>query len=224
MTIFGSTCDADLYFAQYIANRISGKSENVTVEFESMLEIDYISRILKLRQSHGGNFYSHKLNHIILINGEYFGDLMKLMKMAVEQYDIDDAEIANTVTFQRAAEQNTVLAVKGTTHPAAYINLALENVTKQAPKLGRIVIELFSDLCPKACENFLLLCTGKNGRDPSTNVSLTYEGCPIHRIVKGGWIQSGDILDGSGSNSISAFGSVFEDECFSVDFGCQLEE
>ncbi len=27
--------------------------------------------------------------------------------------------------------------------------------------IGRVVIELFNDLCPKTCENFRSLCTGK---------------------------------------------------------------
>ena len=28
--------------------------------------------------------------------------------------------------------------------------------------LGRIIFELFNDACPKTCENFRALCTGKN--------------------------------------------------------------
>lgn len=29
-------------------------------------------------------------------------------------------------------------------------------------KVGRVVVELFSDVCPKTCENFRCLCTGNN--------------------------------------------------------------
>ena len=28
--------------------------------------------------------------------------------------------------------------------------------------VGRIIFELFNDLCPKTCENFRALCTGKS--------------------------------------------------------------
>ncbi|KAF4642754.1 hypothetical protein TGRH88_034800 [Toxoplasma gondii] len=28
-----------------------------------------------------------------------------------------------------------------------------------------------------------------------------YDGCPVHRFVPGGWIQAGDVVDGSGGHS-----------------------
>ena len=196
--------------------------KNVAVEFSAMLEIDYISRVNQLRVSHGGGFYSHKSNNCILKDGQYFGDLLKLIDMAMKDYGIEDAEIANTTMFDRAAIENTVIAVKAIGHPAVSLDIRREIPgKKETIALGRIIIELFSDLCPRASENFILLCTGENGRDSKTDVTLSYEGCPIHRVVPGGWLQSGDILDGSGNHSISAFGGTFEDECFSVDFGCQ---
>ena len=54
---------------------------------------------------------------------------------------------------------------------------------------------------------------------PGGGPKLHYLGCPVHRIVPGGWIQCGDIFDGSGGHSIAANeeGKV-QDECFSVDF------
>jgi cyclophilin family peptidyl-prolyl cis-trans isomerase len=58
---------------------------------------------------------------------------------------------------------------------------------------------------------------------------LSYERCPIHRIVKDSWLQSGDVVDGSGSNSIVApspknsdNNNVIPDECFSADFGFEF--
>ena len=56
-----------------------------------------------------------------------------------------------------------------------------------AAPLGRVIVELFDDMCPKTCENFRGIC---NGTD-SEGQTLSYAGTPIHRIVKGGWIQSG---------------------------------
>lgn len=48
----------------------------------------------------------------------------------------------------------------------------------------------------------------------------SYLNCPVHRLVKDGWLQCGDVVDGSGANSKSALGvDRFEDECFSVDMG-----
>lgn len=43
--------------------------------------------------------------------------------------------------------------------------------------------------------------------------------CPIHRLVQDGWLQCGDIVDGSGANSVSAMGTKYiEDESYSVKF------
>ncbi|RHY29174.1 hypothetical protein DYB32_005372 [Aphanomyces invadans] len=76
----------------------------------------------------------------------------------------------------------------------------------------RVIVELFDDVCPKACENFAALCR------PETQHG--YAGLPIHRIVPGGWIQGGDVVtggrgDGVGGSALNEEG-VFEDEAFSV--------
>ena len=55
---------------------------------------------------------------------------------------------------------------------------------------GRLLFELLTDVCPKTCENFRLLCTGEKGTLPS-GLALHYLHSPIHRIVPNGWIQGG---------------------------------
>nr|XP_033813660.1 probable inactive peptidyl-prolyl cis-trans isomerase-like 6 [Geotrypetes seraphini] len=79
----------------------------------------------------------------------------------------------------------------------------------------KLLFELFSDLCPKTCENFRCLCTGEASRSES-GLELTYKGSIFHRIVKKGWIQGGDIKSGSGSNGESIYGNTFRDENFAV--------
>uniref|UniRef100_A0A8C6YNE5 Peptidylprolyl isomerase G n=1 Tax=Nothoprocta perdicaria TaxID=30464 RepID=A0A8C6YNE5_NOTPE len=39
--------------------------------------------------------------------------------------------------------------------PRCFFDIAINNVPA-----GRVVFELFSDVCPKTCENFRCLCTG----------------------------------------------------------------
>lgn len=80
-------------------------------------------------------------------------------------------------------------------------------------------IARYSDLCPLAAENFMKLCKGTKLTDDGP--AHHYLGCPIHRIVPGGWLQCGDFIDGSGANSKAAHeDGVIRDESFSVDFGC----
>uniref|UniRef100_A0A8C6UNR5 PPIase cyclophilin-type domain-containing protein n=1 Tax=Neogobius melanostomus TaxID=47308 RepID=A0A8C6UNR5_9GOBI len=54
--------------------------------------------------------------------------------------------------------------------PRCFMDVAIGNVL-----VGRIVVELFSDVCPKTCENFRCLCTG-NGRGGESIYGGFFEG------------------------------------------------
>lgn len=74
--------------------------------------------------------------------------------------------------------------------------------------IGRIIIELRTDVNPRTCENFRLLCKGER--------ELSYKGCKFHRIVPGFILQGGDVelkgqrKEGKGGRSI--YGRSFADE------------
>lgn len=52
--------------------------------------------------------------------------------------------------------------------------------------VGRIVVELFSDICPKTCENFRCLCTGKEYMDLPKLINNT---CFSWHTLKGNLYQ-----------------------------------
>lgn len=56
--------------------------------------------------------------------------------------------------------------------------------------IGRLVFELYKDLCPKTCANFVALCTGEQGKS-SDGTRLSYVNSVIHRVIPNGWIQGG---------------------------------
>lgn len=142
---------------------------------------------------------------------------MDLVEIAIKEYGIEDAEIANTMQFAKEAISKTSEAIKLNGRPAVFFELLEESTNGREDEVyGKIVIELFEDICPKACSNFIKLCTGEGG--VVDGVKLNYQNCPFHRLVQNGWIQSGDIVDGSGKNSKSVFGDCFEDESFSIEF------
>ncbi|XP_041922957.1 NK-tumor recognition protein isoform X2 [Alosa sapidissima] len=80
--------------------------------------------------------------------------------------------------------------------------------------VGRIVFQLFSDICPKTSKNFLCLCTGEKGTSKTTGKKLCYKGSTFHRIVKNFMIQGGDFTEGNGRGGESIYGGYFEDENF----------
>uniref|UniRef100_A0A6U2X9Z1 Peptidyl-prolyl cis-trans isomerase n=2 Tax=Lotharella globosa TaxID=91324 RepID=A0A6U2X9Z1_9EUKA len=70
--------------------------------------------------------------------------------------------------------------------------------------LGDLKLELFCDLCPVTCKNFLALCA-----------SGYYNGTIFHRNIAKFMIQGGD-PSGTGKGGKSIYGKYFEDEISSV--------
>ncbi|CUM54759.1 unnamed protein product [Debaryomyces tyrocola] len=100
--------------------------------------------------------------------------------------------------------------------PCSYIDISIGGC-----KTGRIVVELFEDLAPKASENFIKLCNGSQRTKEGS--PLTFKGNYFHRIIKNFVIQAGDIENGSsikdypnlnvGKGGISIYSNeAFEDE------------
>lgn len=97
-------------------------------------------------------------------------------------------------------------------NPVVFLDITIAGV-----KQGRIVIELFADICPKTCENFRQFCTGEYRKSKEQGaMPIGYKGTLFHRVIDGFMIQGGDFVSNDGKGSQSIHGTYFDDENFSV--------
>jgi cyclophilin family peptidyl-prolyl cis-trans isomerase/Ca2+-binding EF-hand superfamily protein len=101
--------------------------------------------------------------------------------------------------------------------PTCFLEFSIEGTTA-----GRVVVKLFHDKVPLACENFRALCSGEKGMGRAGK-ALCYKNSKVHRLVPNFCIQLGDFTkgDGTGGESIyppkSEYGDTwgkFKDEMF----------
>ena len=182
--------------------------ETVTGECLHFFETQWEEYIKRTANKLKGVFYQHSGSHLILINDcEYVGNAEQFATYILHKFAYMDNSMS--IVYERLAS-NSYKKMINTSKTRKYAKLQL---THQG-MVSTVYFELFNDIAPRTCANFLQLCEGFTRSDGER---LEYGGQNVHRIVKGMFIQMGKITPSKNPElGTSIYGQNFEDESFQM--------
>ncbi|KFW68754.1 Peptidyl-prolyl cis-trans isomerase-like 6, partial [Pygoscelis adeliae] len=154
-----------------------------------------------------GEVWAYASSVMCFVGGQLLGDEKELLKWSYHEWDYRDFK--PEALYQAIAEDFYTKYLKNSQASSTHVFVYLEIAIEEQP-IGRLLFELFSDACPRTCENFRALCAG-GVTSPRDGRELTYKNSLFHRLVKNGWIQGGDIITGKGDGGESIYGPTFEE-------------
>ncbi|XP_046771135.1 probable inactive peptidyl-prolyl cis-trans isomerase-like 6 isoform X12 [Gallus gallus] len=161
-----------------------------------------------------GEVWGYASHVMCFVNGWLLGDEKDLLEWAYCKWGYCDFK--PEALYQAITEDFYTKHLKSSQHMFVYLDIAIEE-----QPIGTLLFELFSDVCPKTCENFRALCEG-GVMSPSSGQELTYKNSCFHRLVKPVWIQGGGAfpnvlnITGKGDGGESIYGPTFEDENYAI--------
>nr|XP_046228174.1 probable inactive peptidyl-prolyl cis-trans isomerase-like 6 isoform X2 [Scatophagus argus] len=211
LEIVGLIKDHNFRVAKSIAEGLKQKFPEAFLDpkIQPLLEFDWHTYLRNKKSELRGEVWQYSSSLMCFLNGLLLGNEKDLASWAKKQWSF---------TFNRPqafymalTEDYYTKHLQNTGHQFVFMDIEIAGEAA-----GRLLFELFSDVCPKTSENFKALCTGERGLS-QRGLTLCYKGSLFHRVVPNGWVQGGDISPGSkGNGGESIYGSTFEDESFAV--------
>ena len=202
-TVAGRINSGAFQKSKAIATKCDAAASATIIE---LLPTDYAKLMTKLSEEFGGPAYLHESGVAVYSEqAGFIGDDAEFVKWLGKNNIGGVAAAANSdgtgTNWDAFAEAEFQALLCESERTFAFLELAIES----DGVIGRLVFELFPEIAPVTCENFLALCEKESGG---------YAGSPIHRISSGDWLQGGDVVSGNGDGGATASGSVLADESY----------
>lgn len=177
---------------------------HVQVTIEAEFETQYEEKLKYLIREYGGSF-SQSTVVFPLIFAEfddnkvlYFLNEQRFFDWASQRFKYTDS--TRRYLYKRIG--NVRLRTLKETSGCSYCMLCfvLEDDLRE-----KVELELFDEDCPVLSKNFFDLLSSPN-----------FDSHPVHRVKAGAFIQAGDLVDGSGLNSVAHSGVSLRHESFQV--------
>ncbi|XP_029966695.1 putative inactive peptidyl-prolyl cis-trans isomerase-like 6 [Salarias fasciatus] len=211
LEIVGLIKESCFHAAKCIAEGLKQKFPEAFLEprVQPLLELDWHTYLYSKKMELRGEVWQYSSSLMCFLNGQLLGNEKDLACWAKDKWSFT---FTRPQAFYRAlAEDGYKKHLQETGHRFVFMDIEIAGEAA-----GKLVFELFTDVCPKTSENFEALCTGERGLS-SSGLPLCYKGSLFHRIVPNGWVQGGDISpERRGDGGQSIYGPTFEDESFAI--------
>ncbi|XP_015186630.1 PREDICTED: peptidyl-prolyl cis-trans isomerase-like 6 [Polistes dominula] len=154
-------------------------------QIREMFQVDWYEYLQKMKVHIGGKMWILKRHVAVFINDSFIGSDIDFFDYLNELYVFHMPK--NIEYYETQAKEYHKKFIESTKRIYVYFTFTLDGLT-----MGSLLFMLYSDLLPKTCKHFLNFCTGKYKNIKGFKVSH-YVSTSVHRIVKNGWIQLGDI-------------------------------
>ncbi|XP_051792631.1 probable inactive peptidyl-prolyl cis-trans isomerase-like 6 [Acanthochromis polyacanthus] len=211
LEIVGLIKDSNFHVAKSIAKGLKQQFPEAFLEpkIQPLLEFDWHAYLCNKKRELRGEVWQYSSGLMCFLNGFLLGNENELASWAQKQWSFT---FTRPQSFYMALTEDFYTKhFQKTGHQFVFMDIEIAG-----EEAGRLLFELFSDVCPKTSKNFEALCTGERGLSQG-GFPLCYKGSLFHQVVPNGWVQGGDISPGSrGDGGESIYGPTFEDESFAV--------
>lgn len=187
ITVLGRLDDSRATLCRHTAEQVmKANKDKIKLEFILAFETQFEFQKEELIKENI-EFLELKQSPIIYLNKyamkEIIGSVEEFLKWLITNYAyFEDKDI-------KMFEETTLLSLRtymqNNGNKYCFIDISIDDQPSE-----KIVFELFHNLAPKTSENFLQLCKGTQNK---SGEKLSYMHTIINRIVKGSYIQGGNI-------------------------------
>lgn len=200
--IYGKIKDHDFHMVKMAVDTLDRThSGAMKLNVHALTDTDWETFLSEKKNSIRGEVWGFKSGTMTFVDGQLIGNGDDFMRWAKEKFAMVD--FRPPAFYEALANQAYKGYLDNVDREVVYIDLAHDK-----RPMGRMIFELYKDIVPDTVKNFVNILSAKEEKK--------YVSSTIHRIVKNGWVQGGDFVNGSGAHSESFEGGKFCDENYAI--------
>ncbi|KAJ8923006.1 hypothetical protein NQ315_001554 [Exocentrus adspersus] len=182
-TVVGIITSDEFQKCRFVSSKLFNSFPNkyAAPEILPMLDVEWEEYLVKasksMRRKRGNGLWTVTKSVVVFIDDDYLGDDVALEKHVSKKY-----KFSLTKDWYEMGKCHLVEYLQNIMNKfrqLAYLTISIDNRVA-----GTLLFELYNDIVPLACENFLGRCKEGFGG---------YAGTSIQRVVQNGWIQGGGL-------------------------------